>query len=110
MRATAPRRRARRCPDRGRRSSRSCAKRGCEPLEIPAPDVFWHRRQDVVPDRREAADELRNPGRAGQEPPVQVLAPVAPAADVHAADVAERADLALDATEQDADLGGKLVG
>ena len=40
---------------------------------------------------------------------MQVLAAVAPAADVDAADVAERADLPLDPGQQDAELGGELV-
>jgi hypothetical protein len=41
---------------------------------------------------------------------VQVLAAVAPAADVDAADVADRADGTLDPCEEEALFGGKVVG
>ena len=63
-----------------------------------------------VPDRGEAADQLRDPGRARHEPPVQVLAPVAPLADVDASDLADRAHGSLDPREHDAELRGEIVG
>jgi hypothetical protein len=40
---------------------------------------------------------------------VEVLAPVAPLADVHAADLADGADRALHTTEHDAELGEEVV-
>ena len=53
--------------------------------------------------------QLRDPGRAGHEPPVQVLAAVAPLADVHAADLADRAHGSLDPRQHDAELRGEVV-
>src|SRR4029453_13945933 len=63
-------------------------------VEVRAPDLLGHGRQDVVPDRGEAPDQLGDPRGAGHEPPVEVLAAVAPPADVDAADLADRADRA----------------
>ena len=80
------------------------------PQPVRAPEVLGKRRQHVVPDRGEAADQLRDPRRPRHEPPVQVLAAVAPAAHVHAADLADRPHRALDSREQDAELGGQVVG
>src|ERR671918_1432297 len=91
-----------------REVSASIGERGRHGVEVRVPDLLGERWQDVVPDRREAADQLREPGRPRHEPPVQVLAAVAPAADVDAADLADRADGALDPREQDAQLGREL--
>ena len=79
-------------------------------LEVRAPDVLRERRQHVVPDRREGADQLRDARGACHEPDVQVLAAVAPAAHVHVADVADRVDGTLHADQQRAELAGEIVG
>src|SRR5213592_4364566 len=78
-------------------------------IEIGAPNLLRNRRKDVVPDRGEAACQLRNPGGPRHEPPVQVLPTVAPFADVDAADIADRPHCALDPPEHDAKLGKELV-
>ena len=74
---------------------------GDERVEVRAPAVLGNRRKDVVPDRREASDQLRQARRPHDEPPVEVLAAVAPAAHVDTADLADGADRALDPREQD---------
>ena len=76
--------------------------------EVRPPELLGERRQDVVPDRREARPELRHPRRARDEPEVEVRAAVAPAADVHAADLADGVDGALDPDEQRPELGREV--
>ena len=77
--------------------------------EVRAPHVLGQWREDVVPDRGEAAEKLRHPRRPCHEPPVQVLAPVAPATDMHTPDLADCTDCALDPCEEHAELGRELV-
>ena len=79
-------------------------------VDVRAPDLLGHRRQDVVPDRGEASDQLRSPRWSGHEPPVQVLTAVAPAADVDATDVADRPDRPLCPRQQDAEFRRAPVG
>lgn len=79
-------------------------------LHIRVPGVVRRHRQDVIPDRGEAADQLRDPGRPGHEPPVQVFGAVAPAADVNAPDVADASDRSLDAGQQHAALCREVIG
>jgi hypothetical protein len=71
---------------------------------IGAPELLRHRRENVVPDRGEAHPELRHPRRPPHEPEVEVLAAVAPAADVDALDVPDCEDRALDADEERPEL------
>src|SRR5204862_587771 len=78
-------------------------------VEALVPDLCGDWRDDAVPDRREAPDQLGDPRGPSHEPPMQVLRAVAPAADVHAADLADAPDRALDSGEQDAALGSKGV-
>ena len=72
--------------------------------EVRPPELLRHRRQDVVPDRGEAHPELRHPRRPPHEPEMEVLAAVAPAADVDAFDVPDAVDRALDADDQRPEL------
>jgi hypothetical protein len=62
------------------------------------------------PDRGEAADQLGQSRGPRDEPDVEVLAAVAPAADVHSADLADASDGALDPDDEGPQLGGQLVG
>src|SRR3954449_539163 len=66
--------------------------------------------QDLVPDLGERAAQLAEALGSTEEPPVQVLGALAPAADVHARDAADGEDGALDAPEHHALLAGELVG
>jgi len=89
---------------------RAGAELALESGEVVAPDVLGKRRKDVVPDRREAAGQLRESRGARHEPPVEVLAPVTPTTDVHAPDLPDRPYRAIDSRDQHAELGGECVG
>ena len=70
------------------------SERARDSREVRPPELLRHRRQDVVPDRGEAPQELRHPGRPPHEPEVEVLAAVSPAAHVDALYVPDRVDRA----------------
>jgi hypothetical protein len=72
-------------------------------------DIVRQRREDVVPDRREAAGELRDSRRPGDEPPVKMLASVAPPADVDATELADRSHGTLDARQLDPEIRRQVV-
>jgi len=76
-------------------------------LEVRPPHVPGCGWKDVVPDRCEAAEQLRDPSWAGHEPPVQVFGAVAPSANVNPADVPDRAHRSFDARDQNPELRGK---
>ena len=69
-----------------------------DPREVVLPHLVRGGREDLVPDLRERAAQLAHARRAPDEPPVQVLGALAPAADVDHADLADEHG-ALDAAE-----------
>ena len=64
--------------------------------------------EDVLPERKHHPRRLEHPERPRNEPHVEVRAAVAPAVEVHAADVAEAENRALDTGGQRAERGGRL--
>src|SRR5579864_5926582 len=79
-------------------------------IEILPPDRLRRRWKDVVPDRGETAFQLRQASGTSQKPPVEMLAAVAPTADMDPADVAYRADGTLDSGNQPSQLGRNIIG
>ena len=108
------------------------ARAGVVTVVIPAPSgerqasiaaaIFWPAAsmsagsagcQDVLPHGQERSGHVHPAERARDEPQVEVRASLAPAVDVHAADVAQREDGALDAPghgSQGRGLLGRHVG
>src|SRR5262249_28983806 len=94
---------------RGRRLGVVGVQLGSECGEVGPPDLLGGGREYVVPDGGERADELRQPRRSSNEPPVEMLSAVSPAADMYSAELSQRADRAFDPRHQQAQLGCELV-
>src|SRR5215475_14029230 len=62
-------------------------------------------RQHVLPQREHHPGSLDHPERARQEPDMEVGTAVAPTIEMHAGDVAERQNRALDTRRDDAEVG-----
>ncbi|MGH7759899.1 MAG: hypothetical protein ACREOY_00570 [Candidatus Dormibacteraceae bacterium] len=77
--------------------------------QIFAPDLFRNGREDVIPDRGKAANQLRQARRASHEPPVQVLAAVAPSADVDAANMGDGSNSTFDPRQRHAQFCCQVV-
>ena len=78
--------------------------------EVGSPELFGKRRQDVVPDRCEAAYELREACRPRHEPPVKVLAAIPPATYVDAPYPRNGSDGPLDPRLKQPQLRRQFVG
>ena len=78
--------------------------------EVLLADLLGQRREHIVPDCGEAAAQLRDSGGPRDKPPVEMLAPVSPPADVHPADLADRPNRSLDPRQLDSEVRGELAG